>query len=286
MKFASLNSYKDKNNKDNNNGNELVETQPILDNKLKESPPSLRFSSQQPNFRITAKSKMLISGRIGNLDIHNCYEDEFGNRSYHCTCLSCNEDVYIKESDMKTGEQIDCGCGWEENLKLKRENPKKYDILYGGIKRRVAILKHAEFIGQRFGKLVVKSPCKAPTYRGKDLHWKYRCKCDCGDEVDIYKHHLKAGKSKSCGCGKARYKIEPLTRYNDLIVLEDDGTRSKQREILWKCKCDCGKITHVRGRDLANSRVVSCGCRKYRVGLKASKVKIVKQFEQPWVEGI
>lgn len=35
---------------------------------------------------------------------------------------------------------------------------------------------------------------------------------------------------------------------------------SNTRQSLWQCKCDCGKITTVRGKHLRNGQIVSCGC--------------------------
>jgi hypothetical protein len=48
-------------------------------------------------------------------------------------------------------------------------------------------------------------------------------------------------------------------RYNRLLVL----TKTKKRlggSVVWKCKCDCGKITFVRGVHLSNGNTQSCGC--------------------------
>ena len=34
------------------------------------------------------------------------------------------------------------------------------------------------------------------------------------------------------------------------------------RSVMWKCRCECGKETIVRGCHLKSGRVVSCGCMK------------------------
>ena len=49
-------------------------------------------------------------------------------------------------------------------------------------------------------------------------------------------------------------------RFNRLVVLEDDGTRSSKREIKWLCQCDCGNLYHALGYSLRNGRTKSCGC--------------------------
>ena len=48
-------------------------------------------------------------------------------------------------------------------------------------------------------------------------------------------------------------------RFGRLLVLEDTGRRG-YHSILWRCRCDCGKITDVPSYDLLHGRVISCGC--------------------------
>lgn len=49
-------------------------------------------------------------------------------------------------------------------------------------------------------------------------------------------------------------------RFNRLVVIEDDGTRSSKGEIKWLCHCDCGDLYHALGYRLRNGRTKSCGC--------------------------
>lgn len=48
-------------------------------------------------------------------------------------------------------------------------------------------------------------------------------------------------------------------RFGRLVVVKEAG-RSKQGRVLWRCRCDCGGSTIVRGADLKNGSVKSCGC--------------------------
>ncbi len=48
-------------------------------------------------------------------------------------------------------------------------------------------------------------------------------------------------------------------RFGRLMVLHEDG-RDKHKNVLWKCKCDCGSEVTVRGSDLRNGHTTSCGC--------------------------
>lgn len=56
-------------------------------------------------------------------------------------------------------------------------------------------------------------------------------------------------------------KAQDLTnlRFGRLTVIKDVG-RSKDRQILWLCKCDCGNEKIVRAGNLKNGHIRSCGC--------------------------
>lgn len=50
------------------------------------------------------------------------------------------------------------------------------------------------------------------------------------------------------------------------LLVEKFVGQSKDRKALWKCRCDCGNITTVRGKHLRQGKIVSCGCyRRQRV---------------------
>ena len=50
-------------------------------------------------------------------------------------------------------------------------------------------------------------------------------------------------------------------RYGHLVVIEYAG-RNERRESLWRCLCDCGKESIVRGDVLRRGTTESCGCGK------------------------
>lgn len=56
-------------------------------------------------------------------------------------------------------------------------------------------------------------------------------------------------------------KIIDLTgqKFNKLTVLEAIPER-KNRQVVWKCQCDCGNITYVVGQALRTGHTKSCGC--------------------------
>ena len=57
-----------------------------------------------------------------------------------------------------------------------------------------------------------------------------------------------------------KYNLTGKT-FSFLTVIEDDGTRSSNGSIKWKCKCVCGNITHVSATLLMKNKIKSCGCK-------------------------
>ena len=49
-------------------------------------------------------------------------------------------------------------------------------------------------------------------------------------------------------------------RFNRLVVIKDDGTRSSKGDIKWLCRCDCGNFYHALGYRLKRGLTKSCGC--------------------------
>lgn len=50
-------------------------------------------------------------------------------------------------------------------------------------------------------------------------------------------------------------------RFGRLVALEEAG-RTRDKSVLWRCKCDCGTSKVIDGSWLRDGRVVSCGCLK------------------------
>ena len=56
-----------------------------------------------------------------------------------------------------------------------------------------------DLTGQKFGQLVVKERIRYQQANGR-YRTKWRCLCDCGNEVDVFQEHLIRGDTTSCGC--------------------------------------------------------------------------------------
>lgn len=51
-------------------------------------------------------------------------------------------------------------------------------------------------------------------------------------------------------------------KFGRLTVVRDSGER-KNQQVVWLCKCDCGKEYKVRSESLRRGFTKSCGCSKY-----------------------
>ena len=115
--------------------------------------------------------------------------------------------------------------------------------------------------GQRFGRLLILEDSSKRDNRS--VIWK--CKCDCGELLEVSARSLINGDKKSCGClnnesrSKIKLKDEIDNRYGRLLVIERHGFNHRGRAS-WLCKCDCGKTTITIGDYLRDGRKQSCGC--------------------------
>ena len=105
-------------------------------------------------------------------------------------------------------------------------------------------------------------------YVGKGL---WNCRCQCGTFKIADGHKLRRGLIRSCGClvrdtawknlppdqtGAHNGNFIDLTgrTFERLTVLSYAGKAS------WNCRCECGSVKVVRGADLKNGMIRSCGC--------------------------
>lgn len=109
-----------------------------------------------------------------------------------------------------------------------------------------------DLTGQRFGQLEVLGPAGSRSGRTA-----WRCRCDCGEETVVLGLNLVAGRTKSCGCGRARLDLAGM-KYGKLTAMEPAANVGGRTA--WKCVCDCGNEVVVRTDDLRSGKKRSCGC--------------------------
>lgn len=125
--------------------------------------------------------------------------------------------------------------------------------------------KLKDLTGQRFGKLVVIGRGEDKVRKDGRTRPKWRCKCDCGNEKEVFGDNLVNGNTRSCGClandnkelnfiGKKFGRLTVISRVENYI------DKNGKPHSAWKCKCECGNDVFIRGTYLKNGSVKSCGC--------------------------
>lgn len=87
----------------------------------------------------------------------------------------------------------------------------------------------ANEINKRYGHLTVIAPTNK-TYHGIKI---YRCRCDCGNEIEVNTNRLHTGHTKSCGCLIHTPKNLVGRRFGRLKVIEFAYHNNKKN--YWKC---------------------------------------------------
>lgn len=135
--------------------------------------------------------------------------------------------------------------------------------------------KPIDISGQKFGKLTA---IKIVEHCGAHIPVKWLCICDCGKEKTVDSQLLRRGLITDCGCSvKDRLVGEKIGR---LTVIKNSG-KKMGGNIIWECRCDCGKIVEVSSGNLNASRknaTLSCGClrREHATKHGLHKTKIYK----------
>lgn len=110
--------------------------------------------------------------------------------------------------------------------------------------------------GKTFGKLTA---IERISQKGQKT--KYRCHCECGNEIIVTSSNLTTGNTKSCGkCARRAPNELDLTnqRFGRLIALKLEYRKNGQS--YWRCKCDCGNEVVVWLGNLRKGNTKSCGC--------------------------
>ncbi len=109
--------------------------------------------------------------------------------------------------------------------------------------------------GDRFNRLTVldkKQKSKTQTL--------YLCKCDCGNEKYIMGGNLRSGGTKSCGCLLIESTVEMIgKKFGHLLVLDViRDSVSKSKNLMVRCRCDCGRERAFDARTLRTGHTNSC----------------------------
>lgn len=212
-----------------------------------------------------------IFGHLTVIGLDKNKSEKILSKSYWlCQCDCKNKTIKsIRGDHLINGDTISCGC--EQKKKSGR--------------------KGIDLLNQRFGRLTVIEKSQK-TNASHHIFWK--CKCDCGNIVEISGASLRNGDTKSCGC----YKTEVLSKlytelgkqrklklegkiFDKLTVIQDSGERNG-KEVLWLCKCECGNLTKVQTGNLTSGHTSSCGC----IGKSKHEKKIQKMLQDNQIQYI
>lgn len=119
--------------------------------------------------------------------------DKSNPRNYICKC-SCGTVKSVFSGSLKNGMSKSCGC---KKIQLTKERNKE---------------NAASHIGEKYGKLTIMD------YFLKDKDYWYKCKCDCGNEVEVLGKRLFSGTTTSCGCinSKANELMDKILRKQNI----------------------------------------------------------------------
>ena len=119
---------------------------------------------------------------------------------WHCRC-DCGKEIDVASNALLSGKTKSCGCAKVNGLRQRSK----------------------DITNQRFGRLMALKPLEKRT--AGSVVW--RCRCDCGKEIEISYNSLVSGNTKSCGCLKMEHEA-PALRYVDgtcVDMLERTGLR-------------------------------------------------------------
>ena len=117
---------------------------------------------------------------------------------------------------------------------------------------------------RKFGRLTVLQPTERRS-RGRVV---WECQCDCGNLICVASDSLLNGDTKSCGClrkenaktmGENTREDLQGQRFGKLTAIRALDERISG-QVVWECRCDCGRSVLVLANNLRGGKTRSCGC--------------------------
>ena len=125
---------------------------------------------------------------------------------------------------------------------------------------------------------------------------KWKCKCDCGNEIIVDTRNLNSGHTQSCGClqkQKASLNTTDMTGFENKGIKVLSKAESKNGYAYWNCICKiCGKYFVSAGYHIREGKINSCGCvhsfneQKITKILLENNIEFSTQYTFPDLKGI
>jgi len=204
------------------------------------------------------QKKNLIGNRYGYLTVVEEADDlhklpNYTGVTWECKC-DCGTVCYARGNKLLLGLKKSCGC-------------KKYSI--NSISNKQTARKLAEArIGTKNNFLTITGISDNTFNSGHG--YIYKCKCDCGNEIEVRSSNLKG----QISCGKCqlskRNKVDLSGKqYQYFKVISLSNVKNKDR-FCWECLCGCGKTFYATTQFIVDGKKSSCGCKtKYMQSISA-----------------
>lgn len=149
-----------------------------------------------------ANSNDLTGLRFGDLTVISRAENtKHGSTQWLCRC-TCGNDCLVQGTLLTTGRKTRCsGSAHQKNY------------------------AYADVAGQRFGQLTALFPTGKNDRNGSII---WRCRCDCGNEIDLTYNTLAYTNQKSCGCRKKEHDQKLHTFLTHVAGTSVDALKSKK----------------------------------------------------------
>lgn len=185
--------------------------------------------------------KVDLTGKVfGRLTvIKECEKRKNGSILWLCKC-ECGNTAEVKGINLTSQKTKSCGC-------ISKEKGLDIDSIIGKTYNEFCVL---EFTG-----------------RSKHYAPMFKCKCSCGNVVEVNGYNLLSGLSTNCGCKRKETLSKIRTgnivnkKFNSLTVLRKTDERNNFNKALYECECDCGNIIKVTSCQLTTNHTKSCGCK-------------------------
>ena len=205
------------------------------------------------------KIELNSDSKFGHWEVIKEVEIKNGKRYWSCKCV-CGTEKIINQSSLTSGNSKSCGC------KIAR--------------------KSIDLTGEKFGKLTVIRQLQKRI--NKRIVW--RCKCDCGNHIDVKGIYLTTGEVKSCGCLKTEQdNFNFRDRYDEQYV-ENVNTSLLTSKIRADNKSGVKGVSQHKATGKWDAYITFGGTRKHlgRYTQKADAIRkrkeAEKKYHKPYLE--